>query len=337
MGVAAVRDPNSPGQTLVLASDGAGGVIRVFTLDGAGTLVPSGTSIAISPPVLAAPSPHRLPLHRMAALHTLPTISVTLSSRSILHPAPFKGRSPLAISRCTSPPATTYILVSGTGLSNYAPVIPPSSEPQFAQPLFDASKSSTLTVVGAAGEADGDPSTVRMDPAPDGREIVGGAAPGATILTRNNALAYVALANVDRVVVVSLSGAPHVVRGLDLRLYPGAPYGAAPSAEALSSNGKRLYVALAGLNSIAVLDAQRPTRYRYGLIPTAWYPVALALSADGRYLYVLNSKSVNGWGILQRIDLKRTYLVRATLDALRYNRTPSIAKIQPGRTAAALE
>jgi hypothetical protein len=139
----------------------------------------------------------------------------------------------------------------------------------------------------------------------------------------------VALANVDRVAVVALAGAPRVVRGLDLRLYPGAPYGAAPSAEALSPNGKRLYVALAGLNAVAVLDAQRPTRYRYGLIPTAWYPTALALSGDGRYLYVLDSKGVNGWGILQRVDLKRTYLVRATLDALRYNRTPAVARFNP--------
>ncbi len=119
------------------------------------------------------------------------------------------------------------------------------------------------------------------------------------------------------------------MRGLDLRLYPGAPYGAQPSAEALSPNGKRLYVALAGINAVAVLDAQRTTRYRYGLIPTGWYPNALALSHNGRYLYVLDSKGVTGWGVLQRIDLKRTYLVRATLDALRYNRTPAVARFNP--------
>jgi DNA-binding beta-propeller fold protein YncE len=328
MGVAAVRDPSTPGQTLVLASDGAGGVIRVFTLDGAGTLAPSGTPITIASgdrrafPAQIAVAPNGRTAYVADNLGNA-VVTVDIASRTVQRSLPV-GDFPLYVAA-----GNNDILVSGTGLSNYAPVIPPSSEPQFVQPLFDASKSSTLTVAGAAGEAAGDPATVRMDPPPDGREIVGGAAPGATILTRNGALAYVALANVDRVVVVSLAGAPHVVRGLDLRLYPGAPYGAAPSAEALSSNGKRLYVALAGLNSIAVLDAQRPTRYRYGLIPTAWYPVALALSGDGRYLYVLNSKSVNGWGILQRVDLKRTYLVRATLDALRYNRTPSIAKFNP--------
>jgi hypothetical protein len=221
------------------------------------------------------------------------------------------------------------LLAAGTGLSSYAPVTPPAATPQFTQPAFDESKSSSLTVYAASGDQIGDPATVRMDEAPDGTQIVGGAAPGATVLNRNGDLAYVALANVDRVAIVSLAGVPRVIRGLDLRLYPGAPYGAEPSAEAISPDGKRLYVALAGLNAVAVLDAKRSTRYRYGLIPTGWYPTALALSHDGRYLYVLDAKGVNGWGMLQRVDLKRTYLVRATLDALRYNRTPTIARFNP--------
>jgi hypothetical protein len=168
-----------------------------------------------------------------------------------------------------------------------------------------------------------------MDPAPDGMQVIGGAAPGATVLSKDGRLAYVALSNVDRVAVVSLSGAPRVMRGLDLRLYPGAPYGAEPSAEALSPDGKRLYVALAGLNAVAVLDARRPTRYRFGLIPTGWFPTAIELSANGRYVYVANAKGDGGQGMLQRVDLKHTSLVKETLAALRYNRTPGVAKFNP--------
>ena len=67
-----------------------------------------------------------------------------------------------------------------------------------------------------------------MDPQPDGTQIIGGAAPGATLFDRTGDLAYVALANVDRIAVVSLAAQPRVMRGLDLRLYPGAPYGAEP-------------------------------------------------------------------------------------------------------------
>jgi hypothetical protein len=180
--------------------------------------------------------------------------------------------------------------------------------------------------LGAGGIVADDPLTVLMDPAPDGSQTVGGAAPGAIAISRDGRLAYVALANVDRVAVVSLVGQPRVVRGLDLRLYPNAPYGAQPSAEVLSPDGKRLYVALAGLDAIAVLDARAPTRYRFGLIPTSWYPSAMALSPNGRYLYVVNAKGVDGWGIFQKIDLKHTPLVKTTMETLRFNRTPSVAK-----------
>jgi hypothetical protein len=222
------------------------------------------------------------------------------------------------------------VLASGSGLSAYAPLQTPAPEPNFAAPAFDPSKSSALSVFEfAAGSTSVDPATVPMDPAPDGTQVIGGAAPGATVLSKDGRLAYVALSNVDRVAVVSLSGAPRVVRGLDLRLYPGAPYGAQPSAEALSPDGKRLYVALAGLNAVAVLDARRATRYRLGLIPTASFPTAIELSANGRYLYVANAKGNGGQAMLQRVDLKHTSLVKDTLAALRYNRTPGIAKFDP--------
>lgn len=330
VGVAAARDPSDSSQTLVLASDAAAGAVRVFDLDASGTLTPAGTPI-----VLRADPDNRRPLPAQIAIAPNgrtayvvdnagnDLVAIDLTSRTIANTLPV-GDFPLYVAA-----GSRNVLVAGTGLSNYAPVVPPASAPQFSQPAFDATKSSALTVFGSGEGSLNDPAVVPMDPAPDGTQIVGGAAPAATLLTRSGSLAYVALANVDRVAVVSLAGEPRVVRGLDLRLYPGAPYGAEPSAEALSPNGKRLYVALAGLNSIAVLDAQRSTRYRYGLIPTAWYPVALTISHDGRYLYVLNSKGVNGWGVLQRVDLKRTYLVRATLDALRYNRTPAIARFNP--------
>ncbi len=330
MGVAAVRDRSNPSQTLVLASDAAAGAVRLFDLDEAGALTPAGTPIALStaadgrrpfPAQIAIASNGSTAYVVDNAGNTVTAIDI--ASRTIQNSLPV-GDFPFYVAA-----GSRNVLVAGTGLSNYAPVVPPLQAPQFSQPAFDPSKSSTLTVFASGGASLGDPTAVRMDPAPDGTQIVGGAAPGATILTRNGKVAYVALANVDRVAVVSLAGEPRVLRGLDLRLYPGAPYGAVPSAEALSPNGKRLYVALAGLNSVAVLDAQRATRYRYGLIPTAWYPVALGVSHDGRYLYVLNSKGVNGWGILQRVDLKRTYLVHATLEALRYNRTPAIARFNP--------
>lgn len=329
MGVAVARDPADPTRTLVLASDAAVGGVRVFDLGAGGELSPDGQAIRLprSTGLRAFPATIALsPDNRTAYVaDNLDDVidAVDLASRSVQHSLPV-GDFPLYVAA-----GSRAVIAAGTGLSSYAPAVPPAREPQFVQPAFDPAKSSSLTVFDASGAQIGDPATVRMDAAPDGTEIVGGAEPGAMVLNRNGDEAYVALGNVDRVAVVALSGVPRVIRGLDLRLYPGAPFGAEPSAEALGADGKRLYVALAGLNAVAVLDAQRPTRYRYGLIPTAWYPTSLAISHDGRYLYVLDSKGVNGWGLLQRVDLKRTYLVRATLDALRYNRTPAVAKFDP--------
>jgi YVTN family beta-propeller protein len=327
MGIAAARDPADPSRTIVLVSDAAAGAVRIFDLDGDGQLTPERTPIALPGSAGGHAFPAQIalaPNGRTAYVadnlgDTL--IAIDLASRTVVRSLPV-GDFPFYVAA-----GSRDVLAAGTGLSAYATVEPPAPAPQFALPAFDPSKSSSLTVFQSSGTGDfGDAATVRMDAAPNGTEIIGGAAPGATLLSRNGRVAYVALANVDRVAVVSLVGEPRVLRGLDLRLYPGAPFGAQPSAEALSPDGKRLYVALAGLNAIAVLDAQRSTRYRYGLIPTAWYPTALAISRNGRYLYAVASKGVNGWGILQRVDLRRTYLVRATLDALRYNRTPTVAR-----------
>lgn len=329
LGVAAARDPSDPTRTLVLASDAAAGAVRIFDLDASGDLTPESNAIALSVvgrealPAQIAIAPDGETAYVADNLGDV-VVAIDLASRRAVRSLSV-GDFPLYVAA-----SNRLILAPGTGLATYAAVNPPAAAPQFSAPAFDPAKSSSLTIFETTGAGQiGDPSTIQMDPAPDGTQIIGGAQPGATVMSRNGRLAYVVLANVDRVAVVSLTGEPRVVRGLDLRLYPGAPYGAEPSSEALSPDGKRLYVALAGINAVAVLDARRATRYRYGLIPTGWYPTALALSRDGRYLFVLDSKGVTGFGMLQRIDLKRTYLVRATLDALRYNRTPAVAVFNP--------
>jgi DNA-binding beta-propeller fold protein YncE len=327
MGIAAVRDPRDPGQTLVLASDGGAGALRVFRLEN-GQLTPDGQPIALPANSLG----HAFP----AGIATAPngryayvadnlggTIDVVdIASRQAVRSLP-AGNAPFDVAADGS-----HILASASGLAAYHALGQPAKLPQFAAPAFDSERSSAVSVVDLAGNGDvaGDPAVVRMDPAPDGTQLVGGAAPGSIAIAPGGREAYVALSNVDRVAVVSLQSQPRVVRGLDLRLFPDAPFGAQPSGEAVSRDGKRLYVALAGLNAVAVLDARMPMRYRYGLIPTAWYPTALALSGNGQYLFVLSTKGVDGFGILQRVDLKHTSLVKTTLDTLRFNRTPAIAK-----------
>lgn len=328
MGIATTRDPRNSGQTLVLASDGGAGVVRVFRLDQGGQLTPEGQPIALPPNGLGHAFPAGIavsPNGRYAYVadnlgNTIDVVDVAARFAVRTMPA---GNAPFDVAADAS-----HVLTSAGGLAAYHALAQPVKAPQFAAPAFDPERSSTVSVVDLAGNGDvaGDPAAVHMDPAPDGTQLVGGAAPGTIAIAPGGREAYVSLSNVDRVAVVSLEGQPRVVRGLDLRLFPDAPFGAQPSGEVLSRDGKRLYVALAGLNAVAVLDARLPARYRYGLIPTAWYPTALAMSANSRYLFILGTKGVDGFGVLQRVDLKHTSLVKTTLDTLRFNRTPAVAK-----------
>ena len=62
--------------------------------------------------------------------------------------------------------------------------------------------------------------------------------------------------------------------------------GLAPTALALSRGGDRLFVALGGVNAVAVYDVAGARAALEGLIPTAWYPSSLDVSADGRHLAI---------------------------------------------------
>jgi DNA-binding beta-propeller fold protein YncE len=81
---------------------------------------------------------------------------------------------------------------------------------------------------------------------------------------------------------------------ISLILNDGHPvHGAYPNALVASPDNQRLYVAEAGLNSVAVLDVSSPFEpVLVGRIPTGWYPTALALSPDGKTLYVVNAKGI---------------------------------------------
>lgn len=79
-------------------------------------------------------------------------------------------------------------------------------------------------------------------------------------------------------------------------------HGTYPNALAVSPDALRLYVAEAGLNSVAVLDiSDPPGPALLGRIPTGWYPTSLAVSGDGQYLYIVNAKGI-GEDINPNID-----------------------------------
>jgi len=108
---------------------------------------------------------------------------------------------------------------------------------------------------------------------------------------------------------VSVITGEAVTETIRTSLDPRAPVGSTPDALALSPDGRRLFVANADNNNVAVIDVSNRKESRVlGFIPTGWYPTALAVSPDGRQLYVGTGK---GMGFRNNYPAATRYQERA--------------------------
>ncbi|MBI1983279.1 MAG: hypothetical protein HYS61_03680, partial [Acidobacteria bacterium] len=122
---------------------------------------------------------------------------------------------------------------------------------------------------------------------PVGAQSVGGSSPGAVVAGQKRI--YVSNASQDSITIVNartnrvektvVLEPANSVRGLR---------GVLPFGMTLRPDEKRLYVACAGINAVAVVDARKGEVRGY--FPTAWFPARLALSLDGKTLYVASAK-----------------------------------------------
>jgi YVTN family beta-propeller protein len=364
VGIAALADPKNPARTLVLAAGGPANVVYAFTLDANGRLAPDARHVIAMPgpidpafadeghsypgTIVLAPDGRRAYVVNEAA-GTLSAIDT--ATRALSGAARGVGFFPFGAAL-----AGNRIVVTDEGLMRYAKLPQPTTAPPFRTVAEEMQRASALSFVALApnGDLSAQPqdappfanAPLPMDPTPDGLRTVGGAHPTAVVTAPGGAYAYVAMTNVDRVATVALDGTPRVVGGTELRLFDKGPYGTQPSALALSRDGSRLYVALAGLNAVAVIDARDPIHlHRLGLIPTGWYPTALALSSDDRTLLVVNTKGYGHdpnftgdppladanavWSTLQKIDLAAVRLSGATLTTLADTRGITAASRYP--------
>jgi DNA-binding beta-propeller fold protein YncE len=350
LGVAALKDPAAPNATLVLAAGGPSNTLHFLHVDSLGKLHEDSAPLALPAPDNAQYANQNhvypgwialAPDHRVAYVVNNLANNVTaidLRTRTAMHSAPV-GYFPWAAAV-----SGKRLYVTDPGLMQYGTLSQPVRYPQFTNVPFAPDYASAMSMVPLT--ANGDVMTqgivaTHMDVAPDGVQNVGGAHPSAIAISKNGRYAYVCMTNVDRVAIVDLQessagSGPRVVGGLQLRLFDKAPYGTQPDAIVRSPDGKRLYVALAGMNAVAVLDSSNPAKlHRLGLIPTGWYPTALATSPTGRYLYVANAKGMGQepgfkgapgadsnaiWATLQRVDMHKLPLQKTTLSALRYLR-----------------
>ena len=134
----------------------------------------------------------------------------------------------------------------------------------------------------------------------DAQTKVGDTHPSAMAVVRNagTEVLYVTKANNDSIGLILMNN-NRKLPDFDLSPLGITPadghkvHGSYPNAIAVSPDNRRVYVAEAGLNSIAVLDTTLPTKPKLiGRIPTGWYPTGVTLSADGNTLYVVNAKGI---------------------------------------------
>jgi len=123
-------------------------------------------------------------------------------------------------------------------------------------------------------------------------QTMGGAAPSGVAADADGV--YVSLSHEDAVVKVSTDGT-RVLAQVPLVPFIGRQYedaqgrplrGVMPSGIAV--NDGQIYVAESGINAVAVLNTANLSVIEH--IPVGWNPSAVALSPDGRMLYVVNTK-----------------------------------------------
>ncbi len=110
---------------------------------------------------------------------------------------------------------------------------------------------------------------------------------------------YAAMDNTDSVAVID-TRAEHLLENIPSAapggsLPPGLG-GAGSNALALTPDGSTLLVSNGGENAIAViaLDPRGARSRVVGLMPTGWYPTAVAMRPDGREIFAVNGKSNTG-------------------------------------------
>jgi YVTN family beta-propeller protein len=121
----------------------------------------------------------------------------------------------------------------------------------------------------------------------EGLPAVGGASPNSVVATANRV--FVSNGNNDSISVIDTEK-DSVIAEISLNPDPRLAKwrGIIPFGLALAPDGKRLYVAEAGINAVAVVDLM--DNRVLGHIPVGWFPSRVAVSRDNRHLIVANSK-----------------------------------------------
>ena len=120
-------------------------------------------------------------------------------------------------------------------------------------------------------------------------EVVGGASPNSIAVGKQ--YLYVTNASNDNIAVIDHKKGEivkHIPVNIDQRI--DSYRGALPFGITMSKDEKTLYVALLGMNAVAVIDIK--SEKTLGLIPTGWGPTRVRLSEDEREMYVISCRGL---------------------------------------------
>lgn len=159
-------------------------------------------------------------------------------------------------------------------------------------------------------------------------KIATGLHPTGLAWDEDRGLLYVANANSESITVIDTK-TNRVARTIAVQPFDRKVTGIAPIAIAVSADGARLWVACGGINAVAQIAAA--TGKIEGLIPTAWYPNAISLSADGSKIAV---STLLGAGSAWR-DEPRQRFVHAYRGSVHIVDLPDAAQLASFTTAVA--
>ncbi|SCB97023.1 40-residue YVTN family beta-propeller repeat-containing protein [Fictibacillus enclensis] len=115
-------------------------------------------------------------------------------------------------------------------------------------------------------------------------------------MTQSGQYLFVTNTNSDSVSVINTK-TNKVVQTIDVKPYPKSKKGAAPNSIKMLDD-HRLLVTLGRANAVAVYDWQGPKKKPelLGLLPTAWFPVDMAMDSKNKRLIVANADGVGSLG-----------------------------------------
>ncbi len=120
-------------------------------------------------------------------------------------------------------------------------------------------------------------------------EVVGGASPNSIAVGKK--YAYISNATNDNISVIDYA-TQKIIRQIPIKVSATIDQfrGLLPFGLTLSSDEKKLFVALLGFNAVAVIDIE--SSKTIGLIPTGWGPSRVILGKDEKELYIITARGL---------------------------------------------